>query len=219
MATSTMDDQTNSLLFAVPSEIRNRIFQYYLTFNNDDFADSLRPTHTYLDAVKPHSTTLPALVLACKRACSELLPKVQSTAALRVRRPGLRKERRVGFAVHGMLRLERLQRLFLIIDMDYPYWNAWLDFLQAVLDRARPTLEHCTIDWAPRPVTTAVGWQAKQAEKKDRAFIQLLNSMERLQTVWIYGQAPGHWKQMIKQGTMAIVKTFPYRWWKEPGME
>ncbi|KAH9995859.1 hypothetical protein F4779DRAFT_607280 [Xylariaceae sp. FL0662B] len=211
-----MDYQTDSPLFTIPLEIRGRIFQYYLTFTNDGFADSLRPIHTYLDAVKPHSTTLPALMLACKRAYAELQPEVHSTAALRVRRPGLRNERRVGFAVHGVLRFERLRRMYLLIDMEYAYWNAWLDFFGIVVSRTLG-LEHLTIDWAPRAVTHASGWERKQAEKKEDIFLQLLKPMARLQTVWIYGQAPEHWEERIKQDTKASVRRFPYRWWRESG--
>lgn len=216
-AASVMDEQNNSPLFLAPSEVRSRIYEYYLAFTYQDFADTIRPTHTYLEATTPHSTALPSLMLTCRRAYADLREDVHSSAALRVYLPGLRRERRVGFAVHGTLRLERLRRLFLVIDMDHPYWNSWLEFLGALAART-PGLEHLTIDWGPCLVVPISGWDRRLAEKKDDEFLQVLCSMATLQTVWMYGQVPRHWKQRIEQDTKATVRSFPYRWWKEPGL-
>lgn len=213
-----IDQQNNSPLFLIPSEIRRRIYEYCLTFTQDEFADTLRPTHTYLDAVEPHSTPLPGLLFACKRAYAELRSDVHTTAALRVHRPGLLNERRIGFAAHGILQLERLRRIILIVDMDYACWNAWLDFLGAVVNRARE-LEHLNLDWGPRRVTHYRDWERKEGERKEHVFMQVLDAMTKLQTVWMYGQVPGHWMQRIEQGTNATVRSFPYRWWKESGMD
>jgi hypothetical protein len=87
----------------VPQEIRQRIYDYYLAFTYADFADTLHPTHIYLDAVVPHATPLPSLMLACKRIYAELGPHTHTTATLCVHRGGDRGDRRVGFAVYGTL--------------------------------------------------------------------------------------------------------------------
>ncbi|KAH8646728.1 hypothetical protein BX600DRAFT_518762 [Xylariales sp. PMI_506] len=184
-----MDHQQASPLFLISFEIRCRIYEYYLTFTFDEFAYTLRPTHKYLDAAEPHSTPLPGLMLACKRLYAELRGDVHGAAALRVHQPGLHNERRVGFAVHGTLRLERLRRMSLVIDMEYAYWNAWLELFVALMGRTSE-LEYLTIDWAPRPVALVHGWERKQAEKKAHVFLQVLNNIPRLQTVRIYGMIP-----------------------------
>lgn len=85
----------------MPSEIRHRVYEHYLSFTHSDFSDTLRPTHVYLDAAAPHVTALPSLMLACKRAHVELSSLVYMTAAMRVRRHGSRNEHRIGFAAHG----------------------------------------------------------------------------------------------------------------------
>ncbi|KAH9894656.1 hypothetical protein F4778DRAFT_794673 [Xylariomycetidae sp. FL2044] len=220
-----MNQQTNCPLFLVPSEVRSRIYEYYLAFTHADFADTLRPTHLYLEAAAPHATPLPALMLTCRRAYADLGPDdVHATAALRVRRLGS-SDRRIGFAVRGVLRLERLRRLVLVVDMDYANWNAWLDFWGAVLGRT-PELRHLVLDWGPRPDVVVVAaaapareWQRRQTEKKEGVFFRLLNGIDQLQTLRVYGQVPAHWERMIEQNTKATVVRFPYRWWKEVGFD
>lgn len=212
-----VNQQCISSLFLVPLEIRHRIYEYYLSLTIDDFADTLRPTHNYLDAEQPHATTLPCLMLTCKRAYAELGPYVHTTAALRVHRRGSRNERRIGFAVRGTLRFHRLRYLLLLVHMEHANWNSWLAFFGALLDRI-PTLEHLTIDWGPRPVQyTPLSWGARQDEKKECAFLEMLNGKTTLRTVLFYGRVPGNWKTGLRQGI--IIKCYPYHWWRESGLD
>lgn len=207
--------QLNSPLFLLPWELRHRIYEHYLAFTHHDFVDSLRPMHKYIDADMPHTTPLPPLMMACKSAYMELAPLVHTTAALRVHRPGARKERRIGFAAYGTMRFDRLRRLVLIIDLDYPYWNGWLDFFSAVIARAY-RLEHLIIDWAPGPSPHAgSGWEARRDEKKERAFLDLLYNLSALQTLRFYGRIPERWTQL--QDAALTVSCSTERWWKEPG--
>lgn len=212
---ATPNQQLDSLLFLLPWELRHRIYEYYLTFTHDDFADSLRPMHTYLDAETPHTTPLPSLMLACKFTYRELAPLVHATAVLRVHLPGACNERRIGIAAHGTLQFDRLRRLVLIIDLDHAYYNAWLDFFGAVTARASK-LEHLIVDWAPWPSPqTGSGWEARRDEKKERAFLDILRGLSTLQTIRFYGRIPERWTQM--QDTAVTVNCSRERWWKEPG--
>lgn len=214
---TTPNQQPASPFFRLPSELRHRIYEYYLSFTASDFADTVRPTHMYFDDATPHAPPLPSLMATCKRAYTELAPTVHSTAALRVHRPGARKERRVGFATHGPLRLERLRRMVLIIDLDYAYWNAWLDFFAAVTNRAR-ALEHLVIDWAPRPSPRISTWEAKRDEGKERAFLDLLLGMESLKTVRFFGVVPPSWGRELRVlETRFSTAWLTGRWWREPG--
>ncbi|KAK8093883.1 hypothetical protein PG997_000568 [Apiospora hydei] len=190
----------SSPLFLLPSELRHRIWEYYLSFTHADFVDSMRPIHA---------------------------PLVHHDAVLRIHRPGSRNERRIGFAVHGNLRFERLRRLVLVVELDYPYWNAWLDFFGAVLARA-PGLEHLTVDWAPRKTTAAVAgysfhragaWEYRRDEKKEGAFLNMLVGLAGLQNLSFYGRIPELWIKRLQQDTTLSVKCYSYRWWREPGME
>ncbi|KAK8039543.1 hypothetical protein PG993_007954 [Apiospora rasikravindrae] len=234
----------SSPLFLLPSELRHRIWEYYLAFTHADFTDSMRPMHTFLDNdaaaatnedanvakpssdAPPHAAPLPSLMLASKSAYRELAPLVHTAAVLRVRRPGSRNERRVGFAAHGNLRFERLRRLVLVVDLDYPYWNAWLDFFGAVLARA-PGLEHVAVDWAPRRAASAAsssflrdgGWESRRDKRKEDAFLDMLVGSAGLQSIRFYGTIPEHWAETIQQGTSVAVKCYPFRWWREPGMD
>ncbi|KAK9423456.1 hypothetical protein SUNI508_14021 [Seiridium unicorne] len=213
------NQQLGSPLFRLPWELRERIYEFYLAFTRDDFTDSMRPMHMYLDAEKPpHSTPLPPLMESCKLSCTELAPLVHSTAALRVYRPGARNERRIGFAVHGTLRFERLRRLVLVVDLDYAYWNAWLDFFGAIMARAG-ALEHLVVDWAPRRATSgaAAAWEARRDEKKERVFLDLLLGSGTLQTLRFFGQVPDRWAEARMQHTGLTIRQSAERWWTEPG--
>jgi len=219
-AAAATRQQSQSLLFNLPLELRHRIYEYYLSFTRDDFADSLRPTHVFLDADVPHTTPLPSLMMTCKCAYTELAPVVHTTAAVRVHRPGARNERRIGFAAHGVLQFHRLRRLVLIVDLDYAYWNAWLDFFATITTRVH-NLEHLTIDWAPRTLAHVTkGWEARRDEKKEDTFFDLLYGVSGLQTLSFYGQIPERWAKRLQQWkTDVTVKQFRDRWWMEPGLE
>ncbi|KAK7948872.1 uncharacterized protein PG986_009758 [Apiospora aurea] len=221
----------------MPDPLRHRIWEYYLSFTHADFVDSMRPMHTFLNDDNDNTTTtttttttstpLPSLMLASKSAYRELAPLVHHDAVLRIHRPGSRNERRIGFAVHGNLRFERLRRLVLVVDLDYPYWNAWLDFFGAVLVRA-PGLEHLTVDWAPRRTLAAAAaysfhragaWEYRRDAKKEGTFLDMLVGFASLQTLSFYGRIPELWIKRLQQGTTVAVKCHSYRWWREPGME
>ncbi|KAI5456857.1 hypothetical protein BGZ63DRAFT_365444, partial [Mariannaea sp. PMI_226] len=215
---ASVNQQLDSLLFLLPWELRHRIYEHYLSFTHEDFTDTLRPTHMYLDVDIPHTTPLPPLMMACKSAYIELAPWVHSTAALRVRHPGAGSERRIGFAAHGTMRFDRLRYLVLIIDLEYAYWNAWLDFFGAVATRTC-RLEHLIVDWAPRPLPHASsGWQARRDEKKERDFLDLLHNLSTLQTLKFHGQIPGRWTRELQvHNTALAISRSTERWWGAPG--
>ncbi|KAK1955771.1 hypothetical protein LY78DRAFT_742161 [Colletotrichum sublineola] len=221
--TATPDPQLCSPLFQLlPLEVRQRIYAFHLCLDHADFADTLRPMHAYLGPSSQHrGASLPALMVTCKLAYLEMVPQVHEEAALRVHRRGGRDERRAGFAVCGPLRIERLRRLVLIVDMEHANWNAWLALFGEVAARAT-ALEHLVVDWAPRPVATAglVGWQARQHESKVGEFLQVVDDLGRLQTVLLYGTVPEAWRAEIKRRRPRVrVKCYPFRWWREPGLE
>lgn len=225
----TIHQQPTSPLFMLPSEIRQRIYSYYLSFTPADFAagETLRPTHTYLDEDEGdegrprHSRPLPALMLACRRAYAELAPLAHGAAAVRVQRRGAYEERRVGVAFHGILRLQRLRRLVLVVEMGHANWNAWVPFFVGLVARA-PALEHLVIDWAPWDAEAGakkVGWQRRQHEHKEDEFLRAVEGLRELKTVWLYGRGvPRGWRERIEKNTGVKVLMFPHRWWSEPGM-
>ncbi|GAP90769.1 hypothetical protein SAMD00023353_4700170 [Rosellinia necatrix] len=215
--------QLGSALFAaLPFEVRCRIYDYLLSFAHEDFADTLRPIHTYLDAAAPHATALPPLMLACKRAYGELGPRVHTTAALRVHLHGARSQRRVGIAAHGVCRFERLRRLVLVVDMEHANWNAWLGFLAGALARM-PVLEKLVVDWAPRPspptAAAAAAAAARRDEKKEGEFLAAIRALPALRLVCLYGQVPDSWAETLRGAGVLTVKCYPHRWWKEPGFD
>ncbi|EFQ36639.1 hypothetical protein CGRA01v4_12199 [Colletotrichum graminicola] len=221
--TAKPNPQLCSPLFQVlPLEVRQRIYAFLLSLEHADFADTLRPMHTYLDPSSQHrGAQLPEMMVTCKLAYAEMAPRVHGEAALRVHRRGGREERRAGFAVYGPLRIERLQRLVLVVDMEHPNWNGWLALFAEVAARATG-LRHLVVDWAPRPVAVVglVGWQARQHRSKEGEFLRTLDSLGRLQTVLLYGTVPEAWSADIKRRRPEVrVKCYPFRWWREPGLE
>lgn len=220
--TKPVDQQLGSFLFSAPAEVRDCIYDHYLAFGHDDFADTPRPGYVFLEeatAAAPHTTPLPALMRACKRAYGDLAPRVHTTAALRVRLHGFGNARRVGVAVHGPLHWERLRRLALVVAMEHANWNAWLGFLDRLAPRLA-ALEHFLIDWAPRPVVAhATVWAAAQHQKKEDEFLDMLARLPTLRTVHLYGQAPSHWVARLSRDNTVTIKQSPHRWWKEPGFD
>jgi hypothetical protein len=229
----TIHEQLTCPLFGLPAEIRQRIYSYYLSFTPADFAagETLRPTHTYLDedeskgkhGTRPHhSRPLPALMLACQRAYAELAPLAHGAAAVRVQRRGAYEERRVGVAFHGVLRLQRLRRLIVVVEMEHANWNAWVAFFVDLVARA-PALEHLVIDWAPWDAEVGakkVGWQRRQHENKEDEFLRAAEGLRELKTVWLYGRGiPQGWRERIEKNTEAKVLKFQDRWWSEAGMD
>ncbi|KAI1855678.1 hypothetical protein JX265_006082 [Neoarthrinium moseri] len=51
--------QVNSLLFLLPAKFRHRIYEFCLSFANDDFSDSLRPTHVFIESDPPPTVPAP----------------------------------------------------------------------------------------------------------------------------------------------------------------
>ncbi|KAF6816168.1 hypothetical protein CMUS01_12310 [Colletotrichum musicola] len=222
-ATTTEDaSQDGSRFFNLPWEVRERIHEYYLAFANDNFGDTLRPLHFYLEQ-GGYSRPLPPLMLTCRRAYRELAPRVHSDAAMRVHTAG-RGDRRLGFAVHGNLRFERLRRLHVLVATEYPHWNRWLGTFAEVARRAGGGLREVVVDWGPRPeAPRAEGgkgtWEEKLAQKKQDEFFAILGGMEGLEVVRFHGAMPAGWRERFKSEIKSRLFTYPYRWWREPGME
>ncbi|KAJ8110748.1 hypothetical protein ONZ43_g5792 [Nemania bipapillata] len=207
--------QANSPLFSLPSEVRDRIYDFYLTHDHSDFGDTLRPHQLYLDDDTAYARPLPALMRACKRAYREMHPRVHGQAVMRVEMRG-RVERRIGFAVHGPLRLARLRRLCLLVPMEYPNWNAWLYFFRDVVLRA-PDLRVLVVDWAPRQMLEK-GWFGRVNAKKEEEFFRIIEGLGELHTVIVHGDVADRWIERLRKSVPRVVH-YRSRWWREPGMD
>ncbi|CAI0653897.1 unnamed protein product, partial [Colletotrichum noveboracense] len=210
-------NQESSRLFELPWEIRERIYEYYLSFDHDDFGDTLRPLHLYIEQ-GGYSKPIPPLMLTSKRAYRELHQRVHSDAVMRVHTAGW-GDRRIGFAVHGKLRFERLRRLYVLVAMEYPNWNRWLGMLGEVARRAT-NLSELVVDWEPRPSSgnTKV-WEAKLTERKHDEFFRIIADLKNLQVVRFHGDMPPGWRDRFARETSARLVLYKSKWWKEPGME
>ncbi|KAF0327907.1 hypothetical protein GQ607_004738 [Colletotrichum asianum] len=210
-------NQESSRLFELPWEIRERIYEYYLSFDHDDFGDTLRPLHLYIEQ-GGYSKPIPPLMLTSKRAYRELHQRVHSDAVMRVHTAGW-GDRRIGFAVHGKLRFERLRRLYVLVAMEYPNWNRWLGMLGEVARRAK-NLSELVVDWEPRPSggNTKV-WEAKLTERKHDEFFKIISDLKNLQVVKFHGDMPAGWRDRFARETSARLVLYKSKWWKEPGME
>ncbi|KAF9876885.1 short-chain dehydrogenase reductase sdr [Colletotrichum karsti] len=188
-----------SRLFELPWEIRERIYEYYLSFDHNDFGDTLRPLHLYIEQ-GGYSKPIPPLMLTCKRGYRELHQRVHSDALMRVHTAGW-GDRRIGFAVHGTLRFERLRRLYILVAMEYPNWNRWLGMFGEVARRAK-NLSELVVDWEPRPNSTK-GWEAKLTEKKYDEFFGIVSDLKNLQVVRFHGVMPSGWRERFEKETTA----------------
>ncbi|KAK2731919.1 hypothetical protein CKAH01_08791 [Colletotrichum kahawae] len=210
-------NQESSMLFELPWEIRERIYEYYLSFDHDDFGDTLRPLHLYIEQ-GGYSKPIPPLMLTSKRAYRELHQRVHSDAVMRVHTAGW-GDRRIGFAVHGKLRFERLRRLYVLVAMEYPNWNRWLGMLGEVARRAT-NLNELVVDWEPRPSSgNAKVWEAKLTERKHDEFFKILSDIKNLQVVRFHGEMPVGWRERFERETSVRLVLYKSKWWKEPGME
>ncbi|KAI1767155.1 hypothetical protein GGR53DRAFT_145099 [Hypoxylon sp. FL1150] len=203
-----------SPLLSLPLEVRERIYDFYLVFNHNDFEDTLRPQHVYLDG-PPHARPLPSLMLTSKTLYRELSPAVHKQAAVRVLSHGW-TDRRIGFAVHGTLRFERLEKLWLLLTAEYPQWNSWLSFFGAVVERA-PHLNTLVVDWAPRTVSET-GWKERANIKKEKEFCAMMASLKELRHLHIYGDISGRWMSQLEKTVPHIVH-HKFHWWREPGLD
>ncbi|XXH04039.1 hypothetical protein Hte_010450 [Hypoxylon texense] len=205
-----------SPLFSLPLEVRERIYDFYLAFDHSDFKDTLRPQPVYLDG-PPHARPLPPLMLASKALYRELSPAVHGRAVLRVLTPGW-GDRRIGFAVHGTLRLARLERLWLVLTAEYPKWNSWLGFFGAVAARA-PRLRVLAVDWGARPDDgSGVGWRERATIKKEEEFCAVVASLKELRILQLYGNIPERWLRQLEKAAPHVVH-HRFRWWREPGLD
>ncbi|KAI1101576.1 hypothetical protein F4804DRAFT_293733 [Jackrogersella minutella] len=208
--------QTQSPLFNLPREVRDKIYEFYLAFDHDDFEDTLRPQLVYLGDV-PYSQPLPSLMLTCKSLYRELSPTVHGETVLRVEVHGW-NDRRIGFGIRGALRFDRLEKLYLLIATEHPNWNSWLSFFETVVGRAK-NLQALVIDWGPRPVDP-VGWTGRVNTKKEDMFFDVIAAIERLQVIKIYGYISSRWTSRLdKIATRAHVVRHRFRWWREPGLD
>ena len=123
---------------------------------------------------------------------------------------------RIGFAVHGALRYERLHRLVVVVAMEHPHWNKWLPFLEEVA-RHTTRVRELVIDWQPRQAGHLGRWEAKFTANKEARLLDLVAGLPELQKVWLYGKFPGNWKEDLEEKTTAKVYAYRYRWWKDPG--
>ncbi|KAI0853038.1 hypothetical protein F5Y00DRAFT_225200 [Daldinia vernicosa] len=209
--------QAYSPLLSLPREVLDRIIDFYLTFNHEDFEDTLRPHLVYMGDTA-YSRPLPSLMLASKDLYRELSPIVHRQAILRVQVSGL-NDRRISFAVHGKLRFDRLEKLWLLMAKEHANWNSWLSFFGEVTDRTK-NLKALVIDWAPRPVGSvgSVGWTGRVNAKKEDEFFKMIGTLKELRLIQIYGDISPEWISRL-EGLAPHVVYYRNRWWREPGMD
>lgn len=216
-----MNAQPSSSFFAIPGEIRVSIYAYYLTFHYDDFKFSSRPYYTFLGE-RPLSRPLPALMLSCKRAYDEMRPAVHEEAVLRACM--FEHGRRIGFAVHGSLRVSRLRRLVFQVAMEHANWNTCIGFFGHVMGSYAGGLRELVVDWEPRrgPASSgAIGFLAQQEGRMERRFFEAIAGAPGLEVVRIYGDVPTHWRDRLggmianRQDRAVKVVCVRQRWWRE----
>ncbi|KAI0512928.1 hypothetical protein F5B22DRAFT_289870 [Xylaria bambusicola] len=207
--------QPDSPLFALPSEIRDRIYDFYLAYHHSDFVDTLRPKQLFFDDTALFARDLPALMCTCKRAYQELSPAVHGEAAMRVEMRG-RVERRIGFAVHGTLRFERLQKLWVLVSMEHPNWNGWLYVFEDIVRRA-PHLQVLVVDWAPRS-TPESNWEGRANVKKEDEFCDMIKRLKKLRTLKVHGNISARWIERLGDAGPRVILDRS-RWWREPGLD
>lgn len=201
-----MHNQVDSVLFTVPGEIRQAIYGFYLCFDDGDFHFSRLPSQTFLGK-EPFSRPLPGLMRTCKRAYREMQAAVEGEATLRAYRVGER--RGVGFAVHGTLRIPRLQRLVFQVMMEDANWGWWLYFFGGVMELAGE-LRELVVDWRLRKgqkpwngghgVAPSKQFMAKLDQKAEARFFEAVamgSATGKLQTVMVHGNVPAHWREQL----------------------
>ncbi|KAI2775659.1 hypothetical protein F4815DRAFT_487100 [Daldinia loculata] len=206
--------QAYSPLLSLPREVLDRIIDFYLTFDHEDFEDTLRPHLVYMGDTA-YFRSLPSLMLASKNFYRDLSPIVHRQAILRVQVSGW-NDRRIGFAVRGKLRFDRLEKLWLLMATEHPNWNSWLSFFGEVIERTK-NLKALVIDWAPRPVGS-IGWTGRVNAKKEDEFFNTIETLKGLRLIQIYGNISPEWISRL-EGLAPHVVYYRNRWWREPGMD
>lgn len=196
-------NQVDSVLFTVPGEIRQAIYGFYLCFEDGDLHFSRLPSQAFLGK-EPFSRALPGLMRTCKRAYREMQAAVEGQAVLRAYRVGER--RGVGFAVHGTLRIPRLQRLVFQVMMEDANWGWWLHFFGGVMELAGE-LRELVVDWRLRKgqkpwngghsVAPSKQFMAKLDQKAEARFFEAVAMASKLQTVVVHGKVPAHWQEQL----------------------
>lgn len=210
------DEQANSPLFAILGEVREIIYSFALTLRYGDFEFSSRPFYTFVGE-PAFARPLPALMLSCKRAYSELRARVQEEAILRACM--FEHGRRIGLAVHGLLNMYRLRSLVLHVAMEHANWNTWVKFFAHVLESAEGLKEQ-VIDWELRryPSATRVGFMAQHEDRMERRLFKAVAGARHLESLRIHGDTvPAHWaeelgKMLGGNVRMVFVKK---QWWRE----
>lgn len=220
---SSVSSQADSILFAVPGEIRECIYSFYLAFDDADFHYSRLPSHTFLGR-DPFSRPLPGLMTTCKRAYRELQVAVQEEAVLRACRAQDRK--RLGFAVHGTLRIPRLRKLVFQVMMEDTHWGWWLRFFAGVMETAEE-LRELVVDWKLRKGKRS--WNGEHSVAPSKRFLARLEQRAearffeavavgvatgKLETVTVHGDVPAHWceqlEHMLGDTTRVVVRKGPW---------
>ncbi len=208
---AAIDPQSQSLLLSLPQEVRDNIYAHILSFRDDDFEYSLQPGYTFLE--NAHARPLPSAMLTCKRLYGELAPAVHGVAVMRATMSEF--VRRIGLAVHGNVRLERLCSLVVVIAMEHGNWNSWLSFLEDLLERTGG-LRELRVDWGPRPVVArGKGYLAGQEERLEERFFKLIGGLKELDRVTIHGDVAESWRERLQAHTSARVVSCKARWWRE----
>lgn len=215
----TTNAQSSSPFFSIPGEIRKAIYAYYLTFHYRDFEISSRPCYMFRGE-PAFSKPLPALMLSCKRAYHEMRPTVHEEAVMIACK--FDGGQRIGFAVHGNLRIPRLRRLVFLVAMEHASWNTWMGLLGQVTGRAEG-LRELVVDWEPRWATLSGGVRnlGQQESRKVKRFLQAIAGAPALEAVRIHGDIPPDWldelKVMIANRLDRVIKVvcLKERWWRD----
>ncbi|KAI0426098.1 hypothetical protein F5Y09DRAFT_319969 [Xylaria sp. FL1042] len=207
--------QANSPFFSLPSEVRERIYDFCLTYDHSDFEDTLRPRQLFLENDAVYSRPLPAMMRSCKRVYQEMSPTVHGQAVMRVEMRG-RIERRIGFAVHGTLRFDCLRKLWLLVPLEHPNWNQWLHFFGDVVGHTL-NLEVLVVDWAPRSTHEHI-WEGRANAKKEDEFCRIIQGLKKLRILKVHGNISARWIDRLGDSVDRVILDRS-RWWREPGMD
>ncbi|KAK8134600.1 short-chain dehydrogenase reductase sdr [Apiospora sp. TS-2023a] len=223
---------TPSPLFQLPPEVRQRIWEHYLAIVHGGFFESIRPMHTFFGhdeapQSKPSSGTLrhPSARADAGRQghlprAGPARPRVGRAARPAARAPQraprrLRGERDAAVRapasarVRGGFRGVRLLELVARLLQRRPGAGA----------RAGAPHHRLGASDAGRVPPARGGWEARRDEKKEGEFLDMLGGLKRLQTLRFYGRAPEAWMERVRLMSGAQVKSYSFRWWREPGMD